>query len=126
MPALLLLVISGALPFRVWSSIGPFRSFSVLDIAVVAIGLHLCVRALRGRSISVGDPWVFLWLCVLPAVAALSVLWTTSIQETLRSVVVYGEALTAYACVCTGLADRGPKVAMGVATLFVALLILAA
>jgi O-antigen ligase len=124
MPAVLLLVISGAMPLRVWASIGPFRSFSIFDLVIVAVGAWLAVNALRGRKLSFGDAWVFQWLCVLPAAAALSILWTTSIQETLRSVVVYAEAIVAYITVCTGLAGRSSATVMRVGALFVLLVLL--
>jgi hypothetical protein len=119
-------MISGALPVRVWASIGPFRSFSVFDLVIVGVAAWLAVNALRGRKLSFGDPWVFQWLCVLPAAAALSILWTTSIQETVRSVVVYAQAIVAYIAVCTGLSGRSPATVMRVGALFVLLLLLAA
>lgn len=124
MAAVLLLVFSGALPFRIWHSVGPFRSFSILDIAIVCIGVYLAARALRGRHISIGEPWLFLWICVVPAIGGLSLLWTSSVEATLRDLAVNIEALTAYVCICTGLAGHKNSAAMKVAALMVFLLLL--
>ena len=43
------LFICAAFPFRIWLGIGPLRSFSLLDFAVLLSGLYLVVQARQYR-----------------------------------------------------------------------------
>ncbi len=116
---------AAALPMRIWAAIGPFQSFSVLDIALLAVGSLLLGMMLAGKKLYVGDPWLFALLSVPLVLSSASLVWTLDETETIRSAVVYGEALVGYVFVVTFLRGQTPNVTMCIAVAFVVMLIAA-
>ncbi len=119
----LFLFLSAALPVRIWVSVGPFRSFSIFDIAILACSLLLVVRLLLNRKIDFGDQWVFFWLSVPLALCALSFLWSESPTETIRTISVYAEALIAYLTVTTYLSGKSTDSILSIVVVFACVLL---
>ena len=85
------------MPLRLRYSIGVFGSFTLLDVAIVAIGFFTFVSLIiRGGSLRRGDPAVGLLLAVPLFVCALSIMWSDDLNATFRQSGILAEAVLAY------------------------------
>lgn len=90
----LALAIVFAAPYRVWSGIGP--SFSLFDVyLLVALGL-LASYATVAHRMNVGSVAVSVAIALPVLIGVISLYWTADAPSTLKSVVVYVEALGAF------------------------------
>jgi hypothetical protein len=124
LPVVALFVLA-ALPVRMWFSIGIFRSLSLLDLGIPLLGALVMLLLLKGEALRFGDSWILFLLCVPIALTLLSFLWTVEPAETLRSTVIYVEAIVAYCCTVALLSGASSEQLIRLALLFVALLIAA-
>lgn len=108
--ALLLLGVA-AFPFRFYVELGVFRSFSMLDIVLVASALVLLVEVLRnGGNLYVGDRLVLALLAVPVVVATASLSWSDYPVVSARYVTHSLEGLVAYLAVVRVMRDLPSRV----------------
>ena len=91
-----MLVIAMAFPLRIWVNLGPFASFSPMDIVLLVflVGLLLALP-IRG-VLRVGYKHVAVALAVPVFFCYLSFLWTVNSTETLKGALTYSEALATF------------------------------
>ena len=89
-------IIAIANPIRIWFPIGPFSSFSVLDVFLLVTAAILLVTCRIRNTISIGDGLVLLCLSIPPLVTLLSSFWSIDLTATIKSTLVFFEALVAY------------------------------
>jgi O-antigen ligase len=105
--ALTLLLLAAAMPVRLPVPVPVVGSVSVLDLVLIALLVTLYLD-LPWRRLSWGPPALAVALLIPPAVSALSVLWTQDRDATLRSTIVYVEAVIAYLVVLRELEGLSP------------------
>jgi O-antigen ligase len=93
--ALTLLLVAAAMPVRLPVRVPVVGSVSVLDLVLIALLVTLFLD-LPWRRLSWGPRPLAIALLIPPAVSALSMLWTQDRNATLRSTIVYAEAVIAY------------------------------
>jgi O-antigen ligase len=93
--ALTLLLLAAAMPVRLPVRVPVVGSVSVLDLVLIAL-LGTLYLDLPWRRLSWGPRPLAIALLIPPAVSALSMLWTQDRNATLRSTIVYAEAVIAY------------------------------
>jgi hypothetical protein len=105
---MLLLVVAAAMPYRFEFSLGPFSTFSVLDV-VLFLGLALLFVAMlqRGRFY-VGDRRVFLCVALPLVFAVVSLPWSGDLGATVKYLIKIGTAFIIYAVV-VNLAHNFPE-----------------
>jgi hypothetical protein len=85
-----------AVPFRFTYRVGPFQSVSLLD-GVLALCLGwLFLRAVATRRLFLGSRPVFVCLSLPVGASILSLAWTVSDGETVKTILLYGYALLFY------------------------------
>ena len=119
MKLLIALFVAAALPARVWIPLGPFRSFSYLDLVIVWCLFSLLTRLMNNKRFVIGDPWILLYLSIPFGLSQLSFNWTESPTETFRAVSVYLEALIAYLTVTVYLDGRTQAEMFRIANIFI-------
>ena len=90
-----LFVLIAAMPIRLWFSLGPFKTCTIFDIAIVFIATGLFLFQ-RFRNIKVGHQVLFIALCTPIAVAILSLIWSECPLSTVRLVIYYAIAILGY------------------------------
>jgi O-antigen ligase len=93
--ALTLLLLAAAMPVRLPVAVPVVGSVSVLDLVLIAL-LGTLYLDLPWRRLSWGPRPLAIALLIPPALSALSMLWTQDRDATLRSTIVYAEAVIAY------------------------------
>ena len=90
------LILALAFPVRIWFPLGPFVSFSPMDIVLLmglagllehAIATGILRTGRRSLAIALAMPVIFCYL---------SFLWTVNLTETLKAALTYTEALAAF------------------------------
>ncbi len=76
--------------------VGPFASFSVLEVALFLGVALLLFPALWVRKLEVGSTSVFLLLLLPLIVAECSILWSQDLNATVKAVIIWSEAVVAY------------------------------
>lgn len=96
----LLLLAAAAFPFRFYIEFGVFRSFSILDIALLLAGLALLLQVSRnGGKLYVGDRLMLTLLAIPVTVAIASLSWSDYSAVSARYVTHSLEGLVAYLAV---------------------------
>jgi hypothetical protein len=91
-----IVLVSAAFPYRFWIPLGPFQSFSVLEIALIVSAVRIIPDLLRGRVFQRRER-VTLFLLSLPAVICLlSMCWSSDSSLTLKDTLIYLESVIAY------------------------------
>jgi hypothetical protein len=105
---LLLLAVAAAMPYRFEYSLGPFSTFSVLDV-VLLLGLALLsvVMLQRGRFY-LGDWRVFLCITLPFLFAVIALPWSGDISSTVKYLIKIGSAFIIYVVV-VNLAHNFPE-----------------
>jgi O-antigen ligase len=93
--ALTVLLLAAAMPVRLPMSVPVVGSVSVLDLVLIGL-LGTLVLDLPWRRLSWGPRPIAVALLIPAAVAAASLLWSQDRQATLRTTIVYAEAVIAY------------------------------
>jgi len=123
---LMLLAAAAAMPARIWIRFGPFESFSILDVIIIAGAAVLAVRAAVRAELDLGDPVTATLLSVPVGAALLSLLWTTDISQTIKTCLILGESLTGYFLVVALLGRKPPRVIVSFGALFLLLAVMVA
>jgi len=84
-----------AFPFRFRYAVGPFSSFSPMDIALMLGGIVVAYSLLSGRS-NMGPSSLLVALATPVIFCCLSLVWTIETVSTIKVFVTYSEALVAY------------------------------
>jgi O-antigen ligase len=95
-----------AFPFRIYVELGLFRSFSILDVALVFAGLLQIAQLTREpEHFYVGDRLMFLLLIVPAGIALASLSWSAHPAVSVRYVTHSLEAIVAYLAAVTVMRD---------------------
>lgn len=92
----LLLILALAFPVRIWIRLGPFASFSPIDVILLLGFVVLLLHVLFGGVLRLGHSLIATSLTIPVFFAFLSLLWTVNLTETVKAVLVYAEAMTAF------------------------------
>ena len=121
---MLLLVIAAAMPYRFESGIGPFSTFSVLEV-VLLVGMPLVyIAAIQNGRLNLGNWRVFLCISVPLALGFFSLLWSDDVDATLKYLVKIATAFIIYIVVVNSAANFPEKVIRKYWLLFFALCLL--
>lgn len=119
------LITTAAFPYRMWLPIGPFPSFSILDVALIVSALYLSACLLLQGAIKLGDAPSFTLLLVPLLATLLSSAWSQDLLATLRSTTLYIEAIIAYLTVINLLKQYSARTILRLVSWFVIALVLA-
>lgn len=92
---IVLFVLVAAMPVRLWFSLGPFHTLTILDIVLwfLAMGWFL---APRSRGLKVGPQPLLVALCVPVVIAVLSLGWSCDPLSTVKMIIYSATAVVGY------------------------------
>jgi hypothetical protein len=91
-----IMIVAAAAPYRFWIPFGPFRSFSVLEIALIVSAMRILPDLLRGRVFQRRERMTFVLLTLPAAICLLSMLWSEDPSLTFKELLIYLESSIAY------------------------------
>jgi O-antigen ligase len=88
-------VIVIAIPYRLWFSLGPFKTISVLEITIWILTGWLFL-SLLSRPLKIGPLFLFYALCVPILVAMISLIWSENLISTVKMIFCSVTAVLGY------------------------------
>lgn len=111
-------LLSMLFPYRLWLPAGPIRTFTLLDIVIIAYGVVLLLRAAMRNELYVGSTLLWFLLATPLLLAVLSLAWTQNTVATIKFIVYQGIALLGYVVVVNLLRHRDPHTILKLAGTF--------
>jgi len=89
-------IISMAMPMRIWIPVGPFASFSILDVVIAILLIFFTINFLIKGKLKTGNKNVFFLLMVPFFMSIFSLLWTVELIGTIKWILIFLEACIVY------------------------------
>ena len=115
---IVLFVFIAAMPVRLWFSVGPFKTCTILDIAVWLSAAGVLVFS-RFQHLKVGHRLLFIALCTPVVVAVLSLIWSEHLLSTVKIVIYYTTAIFTYLVAVNLFRRCSPRFIVGCVAIFV-------